>query len=389
MKLCPRCRGNNSEDANRCVWCGLPLRPETAPPGGRREDDPAEARQTTSESDIPNDPLAGLEGLLPPVPLPPAPEAGYAGTVEPTEKELSDAALFFRIATEPAPLEPPREPPLPPEPPLLSRSMRALFALLVLLAVLTPLVSGGRLDVALRPSTGNRALAQAVEALRAGDRVLVAFDYAPSAAAELAPVRDAVLADLARRSVGLVTLSTRPEGVDLARQSLERLDAAYPGLESGADYALLGYLAGDAAGLRLATADLTAAFGNSDASGLALAEVPLLQNMHSLGDSAALLVFTDDASVARRWVEQVGTRVRVPLLMVTTAAIEPLVIPYAGSGQLTALVSGALGGVPYAAAGQGASLYSADGLLAFWAVLGAAAVWGLLRRPAKNRERRS
>ncbi|MHB1317871.1 MAG: hypothetical protein ACYCYF_04540 [Anaerolineae bacterium] len=335
-----------------------------------------------------DDPLAGLEGLLPAVPLPRPPESPRDDLVEPTEEELSDAALLYRIATDPAPLEPPREPPEPPQPPLISRGMRALLALLVLLAVLAPLASGGRLDAILRPPAGQAALAQTLEILGAGDRVLVAFDYAPSAAAELAPVQDAVLGALAGRSIRLVALSTRPEGMDLARQSLESLGASYPGMQPGVDLALLGYLAGDAAGLRLATESLAAAFGQSDADGRALAQLPLLQDMDSFGDVAALMVLTDDASVARRWIEQVGTRVPVPLVIITTAAIEPLLVPYSASGQLAALVSGAFGGVRDAADLRN-SLYSADGFLALWVALAIAFAWGLLHQPASRREHRS
>jgi hypothetical protein len=380
MNECLHCQGENADDATRCAWCGLSLPAKSA---GRARDIENSAPLGAWGSD---DPLAGLEGLLPAMPPPPMADESSADSVEPTEQEIQDAALFYRIATEPAPLEPPRIPPAAPPPPLLSRRALLILGLLVVLAVLSPLISGGRLDTLMKPSAGEAALAQALGALNAGDRVLVAFDYAPAAASELQAVQNATLADLAARSIRIAALSTRPEGVDLARQSLERLAAADPSQRQGEDVALLGYLAGGDAGVRLALSDLASALGHTSARGGALEATPLLAGLSGAAEMDALLVFTDDGNTARRWVEQAGAWTDAPLLMVTTAAVEPLVMPYAGSGQLAALVSGAYGGLPYAAR-EGSALYSADAFVALWIVLAVAFVWGLLRRRVPGGER--
>ncbi len=393
MSLCPHCQGENREDAERCIWCGLPLHPA-------REDDAASgapASDTYSDSETSDawdeeDPLAGLTGLLPPVTLPPITEGNQHIETEITEQERQDAALLHRIASAPPPLGPPREPPVPLAPPLPERPWRLALALLVILAALVPLITGGRLDTALSPQPGVAAFASALDALQPGDRVIVAYDHAPSAAAELAPAGQAAVADLAARSVALVALSSRPEGVDIARQALESLAVDGLPLRYGTDYALLGYLAGEATGLRLAATDLAAAFAQTDAAGTPLEQLPILNGLNKAVDADAMLVLTDDANVARRWIEQVGSRTDAPLLMLTTAAIEPLLIPYADSGQLAALLSGAYGNLPHGSMPSGGastrpSLYSADGFLALWIVLVLAFVLGL-RATGRHRSER-
>lgn len=389
MSLCPHCQGENREDAERCIWCGLPLHPareDAAASGAPASDTYSEAE--TSDAWDEEDPLAGLTGLLPPVALPPMPEGSLHADAEITEQERQDAALLHRIASAPPPLGPPRQPAAPLPAPLPERPWRLALALLIILAALTPLVTGGRLDAAHSPQPGVAAFAAALDALQPGDRVIVAYDYAPSAVAELAPAGQAAVADLAAGSVALIALSSRPEGVDIARQSLESLAGGGLPLRYGTDYALLGYLAGDATGLRLAATDLAAAFAQADAAGTPLERLPILNGLNKAVDADAILVLTDDASVARRWIEQVGARTDAPLLMLTTAAIEPLLIPYADSGQLAALVSGAYSNPPSVRSGPRSSLYSADAFLALWVVLVLAFVLGLRVTGRRNSERR-
>ena len=389
MSLCPHCQGENREDAERCIWCGLPLHP------AREDDASGSTRRQAEASDAwdDEDPLAGLMGLLPPAALPSMPEGSPQGEAVPTEQERQNAALLHRIASAPPPLGPPRQPAAPLAAPVPERPWRLALALLIILAALTPLITGGRLDAAHSPQPGAAAFAGALDALQPGDHVIVAYDYAPSASAELAPAGQAAVADLAARSVALVALSSRPEGVDIARQSLESLAGEGIPLRYGTDYALLGYLAGDATGLRLAATDLAAAFAQTDAAGTPLERLPILNGLNKAIDADAILVLTDDANVARRWIEQVGARTDAPVLMLTTAAIEPFLVPYADSSQLAALVSGAYAGIPSgslpsAASGPKPSLSSADGFLALWIVLVIAFVVGLRLTGRRNSERR-
>jgi len=265
-----------------------------------------------------------------------------------------------------------------PLPPL---RVRWMLYVLVIAAVLIPLISGGQLDGLIRPLPGQAALAESLADLVPEKPVLVAVDYGPSAAAELDAALNGALVQLEGASVQAVFLSTRPEGVDLARQALSRLEEA--GTPPGA-YCHLGYLAGDAAGLRLALTSLSAALGRAPEAGAAQEACPALLHASGIGEMGAVLVITDDGHVARRWVEQVGARTDAPLLIITTAASEPLLAPYAASGQVRALVSGAYGGLSAASQDPRRTLYSADGFVALWAALAGGFAWGLFGRRDKT-----
>ncbi len=408
MIACQECGHNNPESAQRCESCGAPLGPAlyrecpacgalnaaerstcsrclaplTAPPSG------ADASESASDSsftqDEPtagapqeDDPLADLEGLLPPAAVPdPVSQPSRFASHESSEAERDDAALLHRIATEPAPLGQVRREDAPTGRERMPDGIRWLLYLLMLLAALAPLITGNRGQQWESPRPQTLLLAEAVADIAPGERVLVAFDYAPGYGGELDPLAERVLTDLARRGTVLVAISTRPEGVGLARQVLGRVATFAPDYRYGANYVILGYLPGAERGLRLATQDLAAILPHDDVLQMPWEQLPAMQGIGTLNDFEATLLLTDDGNSARRWIEQVGTQVDTPTYALATARIEPLLIPYQQSGQLAALVGGVYGALEYPLedAPERHDLHSTDGYLALLGVFFLAAV---------------
>ncbi len=364
MSICPTCGHRNPEDAPLCEMCGATLAPSTSL-------GPAPEPAPLDEALDLDDPLAGLEGLLPAPPsADPGLVAGLRATRTPDEDELREAELLRRIAAEAAPLGRPRRGVEERRPEHPTAGLRRFLYLLVALAALAPFFTGDLTRSWVRPRPQVLALAEELGRIPAEGRALVAFDYAPGYSGELDPLAERVLADLARRGVPLVALSTRPEGVGLARRVLGRAAAGAPDYRYGANYAILGYLPGEEQGLRLLAQGLAAILPHDDVLQLPLARLPALQGVAGLDDFQAVILLTDDANGARRWIEQVGGQTRTPTYALATARIEPLLAPYLASGQLAALVGGAYGALEYplADAPLPAGLRGGDGYLALWGV---------------------
>ncbi|MHB0858504.1 MAG: zinc ribbon domain-containing protein [Anaerolineae bacterium] len=358
-----------------------PLISETAPESV--EDPPAEA---TGSADTPSVPAvleslpAALEGIETTLPLPPAVfmlGRGLASVPEPPDAEAEDAAeLFHRIATEPARLAAPMRTLIRRPSDRLPRLGRTLLYLLVLLAALTPLFSGRQTQSLIAPGEAVSGLTRTLSALPAGSTVLISFDYGPGFAGELDPLAVAVTRFLASRSVRIVALTTRPEGVGLARRVLdavaqETVDYAY-----GQDYAILGYLPGEEAGLRTLGLDFSETFRTDAVSQTALSELAVTRDLVDLQDAQRVLILAEDGQSVRRWIEQVGSRHDVALDALVTAAVEPMLMPYRQSGQLRTLVTAATGAAEFEVASgmQPDSARAADGLVALFLLLALIAV---------------
>lgn len=391
MSICPTCGHQNPAGAPVCAMCGAVLAgaEQRAAPGTAG----SESLAAPIGDQLLNDPLAGIEGLLPRPPQ--ATAAGWTGTAAahtPDTDEARETALLRRIATAAAPMGPAwRAAPAPtrrgPSP-----GMRRLLYLLVLLAALTPLWSGDITLSWVQPRPGVLALAEELGSIPATGRVLAVFDYAADLGGELDPLAERVLTDLARRGVTLATLGTRPEGVGVARQVMSRAATAAGDYGYGEDYVVLGYLPGEERGLRLLTQGLASALPHDDVLQLPLERLPALQGAAELADFDAILLLTGDAATAKRWIEQVTAQGHVPTYVLTTARVEPLLAPYLQAGQVQAVVAGAYGALEYPLADapeRGGLRGSSDGHLALWGVLALTALLANVGHRRGPRDERS
>ena len=188
-----------------------------------------------------------------------------------------------------------------------------------------------------------------VNDLAPGSPVLVAVDYQGGLSGELRIAAQPVIQHLMSRGARLIFISTQPEGPALAESlfSTARLagQSGYP-VELKAN---LGYLIGGSSALKaLAASPLQFSIPQTWSAGgwnqIALA------NLKQITDFSQVVLLTDTPESARDWVEQVQPELakkNKPLIVISSAQAAPLLRPYQESGQITALLSGLLGGAAY------------------------------------------
>jgi hypothetical protein len=177
--------------------------------------------------------------------------------------------------------------------------------------------------------------------------VLVAVDYDPALAGEMQLSSASMLGHLMTRSARLALVTTRPSGAMLADSLVRSVLPGQPQYPSGDHLVNLGYIPGDAAGLR--TFSRQPRLSTPYTADLKLAwDSPALQGINLLSDFSAIIVITDSADVMRNWVEQVQPSLgQSPLFVVLSAQAGPLIQPYFESDQIQGGMSGLLGGAMY------------------------------------------
>ena len=218
---------------------------------------------------------------------------------------------------------------------------RLLIALALLAAIIVPFLDES-FHFGEDPDTTELTIEQAsvlagVNSLESGDRVLVVFDYGPTAAGELNPLAEAVLRDVLSQGAVPLAISTNPLGLLNGRYVLNNLATDNNLLDvlerdrlvAGSDYYLLRYISGGAVGIRsLSRSDTFATLiFSTDSTG---DETNLDIGRLDSEDVALVLVIGETTDDVRNWAEQFDIE-NLPKFALVTTAIEPVARAYVDS----------------------------------------------------------
>jgi hypothetical protein len=185
--------------------------------------------------------------------------------------------------------------------------------------------------------------------------ILLAFDYDPSYMGELYLQAEVMLHHLAQRRARIMAISLTPEGAGLAQQLFDDVLGDRDDYLSGRDYVNLGYLPGEAVGIR-SLEFLPRQFQGETFDGKDLKDELIFESDadFKLSKVALVVVLTGNGNNLRWWVEQTTVlekehEMDLPLIAGVSAAIEPLVRPYydMASRQIDGLIVGLAGAVDY------------------------------------------
>ena len=226
--------------------------------------------------------------------------------------------------------------------------MRVGIALILLLAIFLPMFSPQALGVT--PMLFPPEVVQTygiIQNLPVDIPVLIAANFEAALAGEITLSSRSLLEHLMERNVPLTLLSTNANGAAIMQNEITRVSQVLGTFALQDSFINLGYLPGGNLGLQALaqnpggalpfTSDLQPAWQH-----------PVLQNVDNLSDFGAVILLTDNAEIARVWVEQVKPAMgSVPFLVVVSAQAAPMIQPYYDSGQINAYISGMNGSLAY------------------------------------------
>lgn len=185
--------------------------------------------------------------------------------------------------------------------------------------------------------------------------LLVAVDTPPAGLPELEPMIVAILRHAFSRGQPVILISLQMEGVAISERLLnqvtgeinDRVSRTGRGepLESGVDYALLGFRAGFSSVIISLGEEIRNVFP-TDFYGTPLDAMPLFDNTHNYDDMAAA-VDISWSSTPEAWVEYAGVTFGVPILVGCTAVSAPQYYAYLQTGQMAGLLGGLKGAAEY------------------------------------------
>ena len=327
---------------------------------------PTELREEGEEADVPAPAvseeieetglLAGIQGALPVEMLIAQPRAiAAAESPEATLEDSPPARLFAEIVGRP-PDAAPKEIASPRADVLPTVARWIIYAILIIVVALPIIVGEPLLSRTIEPTAATVDMHGAVESLASRDPVLVAFDYDPTTSGEMDMIAKALIGHLMDQEARVVVVSLLPAGPATAQAILDELGVDRPGYAEGygEQYTNLGYLPGQAAGVRLLGLSMQTALPR-DFYGTPLSELPVLQGLDSTQDFSLIVELAAAQDTLRWWIEQASTPYAVALGTGSSAAVVPIARPYyeTESRQLVGLVGGVADAVTYEALAGG------------------------------------
>lgn len=181
-----------------------------------------------------------------------------------------------------------------------------------------------------------------VEKLQPGDVVLMSLDYTPLVAPEVHSSAIALCKHLFGKDVKVIFYSYIEEGTMFGENIISELTGKY-GLVYGTDVVNLGFVSGQAAGVR-ALGDDVLSTKPRDFRGNVTADLPIMQGVKTAKDFDLVLGIGDGLAVLT---QQIGAVHGVTVSGSSTAAGVSGMMPYVNSGQVKGLLQGLRGGAEY------------------------------------------
>ncbi|MFK7961804.1 MAG: hypothetical protein AB8G96_14915 [Phycisphaerales bacterium] len=240
---------------------------------------------------------------------------------------------------------------------LLDIDRRWIF-LLMLLAVAIPILTQATFPEV--PTGLAKTTFDKIEALDAGDRVYMAFDFDPASEGELGPMATSFtrhVCELARQRkqageppIRMYFATLWPAGTPLIQKTIDEvIKADFPELQEHEDWVNLGFKAGEDGVIKVVATDLRQMY-LSDTNGVPLSEIEMMKGVGSIRDFDLIINVSAGFPGTKEWVLYAVTPFAedVEIVAGCTGVQAPLLYPYIPQ-QLPGLLGAIKGAAEYEA----------------------------------------
>lgn len=180
------------------------------------------------------------------------------------------------------------------------------------------------------PTPQTKVVFDTVENLPAGSQIMLALDYDPGSAAELAPMATALVRHCCLKRHKMYFLTLWPAGPPMIDQNIRDIikdEFADAKLVYGEDYVNLGFKPGNEVAIKLVANDLRKLYA-TDIAGTNLDDLPMTRNINNVRDMDLVVNISAGYPGAKEWVQYAGTQGKLRLAVGCTGVQSPQMYPY-------------------------------------------------------------
>ena len=189
-----------------------------------------------------------------------------------------------------------------------------------------------------------------INALKPGDKVLLAWDFDPSTEGELGPMATAFALQCCEKKLKLYFITLLPVGPQMIEQTInDVIRKDFPDMVYGKDYVNLGYKSGNEGVIKVIVTNLRGLY-TTDARGTNIDQIPMCKDIENIQQMDLIVNVSGAYPGTKEWVQYAVTPYPDKIHMVAgcTGVQAPLLYPYVPE-QLPGLLGAIKGGAEYEA----------------------------------------
>ena len=224
---------------------------------------------------------------------------------------------------------------------------RRYIFILIALSVLIPLVKSDWIKMPIKTTQNTQIVFDELSKLKAGDKILVSFEYGASTKPEIHPMAIALLNQMFSKGIKVYIISLWPEGVIMAKDVVTNvINSEVFELVDGGDYVMFDYKVGGEIVIKNIASDFRGVY-MQDINKKSISQIPMMKDIYSVEDFDFVFDLSAGVPGNAEWVQYACDPKNVPLSSGCTSIMVTDAIPYVESGQLKGILAGMPGAAEY------------------------------------------
>ena len=222
---------------------------------------------------------------------------------------------------------------------------RRIIFFVIGLSVLIPLIKPEWVTLPVRPKIHSQIVFDELDKLKAGNKLLLSFEYGPSTKPEIHPMAIALLKHMFAKDIKVYATALWADGNFMSTDAFAEVSEEF-GKEYGIDYVNLGFKPGGEPVVRGIASDIRTLY-DADLKGTSIDDIPMMDGIVNIDNFDFVLSLSAGFPGSTEWVQYACDPKNIPMSTGCTSIQVTDIIPYVENEQILGILAGMPGAAEY------------------------------------------
>ena len=222
---------------------------------------------------------------------------------------------------------------------------RRIIFFVIGLSVLIPLLKPEWVALPVRPKIHSQIVFDELDKLKAGNKLLLSFEYGPSTKPEIHPMAIALLKHMFAKDIKVYATALWADGNFMSTDAFAEVSEEF-GKEYGIDYVNLGFKPGGEPVVRGIASDIRTLY-DADLKGTSIDDIPMMDGIVNIDNFDFVFSLSAGFPGSTEWVQYACDPKNIPMSTGCTSIQVTDIIPYVENEQILGILAGMPGAAEY------------------------------------------